>query len=92
MNRKLSAIALLATFSVALSPSIASADDASRCASLANQWKAAKISKATNSNLARAKVWAKSAAHDCAKDSDSHRADGVSEYLEALKSLGVTPK
>lgn len=91
MNRTFSAVAIATALAFTF-PSIALAGDASRCASLAGQWKAAKTAKASSPGMARAKVWAKSAEHDCAKDSDSHRADGVSEYLEALKILGVAAK
>ena len=89
MTRALSGFALAVAICAA-TPLIAYADDAARCTSLAGQWKAAKVAKASSPNLPRAKVWAKTAERDCAKD--AHRADGVSEYLQALKILGVTAK
>ena len=67
-------------------------DSAKRCASLASQWDAAKTAHAASPNFAAAKVWAKSAARDCAKDTQSRREDGANEYIKALNLLGVTPK
>jgi hypothetical protein len=70
----------------------ANADDtAARCKSLAAQWDTAKVAKATNANFGKAKVWARTAAHDCARDEAQHRSDGIDEYIKALQLVGVTP-
>ena len=67
-------------------------NSAQRCASLAAQWDAAKTAKASSPNLGRAKAWATTAAHDCAKTEASRQEDGANEYIKALKLVGVTPK
>ena len=67
-------------------------DGTKRCVSLAKQWEAAKIAKASSPKLGAAKVWAKSAARDCAKDTQSRRADGANEYIKALNLVGMPPK
>ena len=67
-------------------------DSAKHCTSLSGQWDAAKTAHAANPNFAAAKVWAKSAARDCTKDTQSRREDGANEFIKALKLLGVTPK
>lgn len=92
MHRKLlpqisAALLLAAASSVAAHAESAAA----HCASLAKQWDAAKVAKASSPDLGRAKVWAKSGAHDCARDNASHQQDGVDEYVKALTLLGVTP-
>ena len=85
-------IAIAAVAALALGTLTAQADDTTaKCKSLAAQWDAAKVAKASSPNLGRAKAWAKTGAHDCGKDDASHRSDGINEYTKALEILGVTP-
>jgi hypothetical protein len=85
-------IVVAGVLALLLGASTANADDTTaRCKSLAAQWDAAKTSKASNPHFAQAKVWAKTAAHDCGRDEPSHRSDGIDEYIKALQLVGVTP-
>ena len=93
MSRNHVTTALTAVLLTGYALVVAKADDrTARCASLASQWNAAKIEKASSPNLGRAKAWAKSGTQDCAKGTPSRQDDGANEYIQALKLLGVAPK
>jgi hypothetical protein len=66
-------------------------DYAARCTSLADQWKTAESSNATNANLGKAKADATKAAKECKSKKTADEKKGVANYEAALKLLGVTP-
>ena len=79
------------TTPVAATSSTPAVDYAARCTSLADQWKTAESSNASNASLGKAKADATKAAKECKSKKTADEKKGVGNYEAALKLLGVTP-
>ena len=76
------------TTPVSTSPAV---DYSARCTTLADQWKTAQTTNATNANLGKAKGDAAKAEKECKSKKSADEKKGVGNYEAALKLLGVTP-
>ena len=85
-----SAAAFAATTTPASTPAPA-VDYAARCTALADQFKTAEASNATNKKLGKAKADAAKGEKLCKSTKATDEKKGVADYEAALKLLGVTP-